>query len=133
MAKDCVDHAATLAQLDERPCVTRELAIHGASGEGEAELKGLIDVNPSLGIPLHDKLPITPAHVVLAARGEMARTIDDVLARRTRALVLNARAATEMAPTVADILAGELGRNPKWVDEQLASFNQLARTYLLQN
>src|SRR4051812_35225258 len=96
MAKDCVDHAATLAQLDERPCVTRELPIHGANGEGDAELRTLLDADASLGQSLHDKLSITGAHVVLAVRNEMARTVDDVLARRTRALFLNARAAIEM-------------------------------------
>ena len=59
--------------------------------------------------PLHAQLPYTGAEVVWAARHEMARTVEDVLARRTRALFLNARAAAAMAPEVARLMAGELG------------------------
>ena len=64
---------------------------------------------PSLAAPLHAQLPYTGAEVVWAARHEMARTVEDVLARRTRALFLNARAAEAMAPEVARLMGGELG------------------------
>jgi glycerol-3-phosphate dehydrogenase len=62
---------------------------------------------------------------------EMARTVDDILSRRTRALFLNARAALAMAPTVAKRMAGELGKGQDWIDQQLVEFNQLAAKYLL--
>jgi len=61
----------------------------------------------------------------------MARTVDDILSRRTRALFLNARAAIEMAPAVAKLMAGELGKGQDWIDQQLDEFNQIAAKYLL--
>jgi glycerol-3-phosphate dehydrogenase len=142
MAEDCVDHAAVLARLDERPCVTRELKIHGAaasSDEGplgvygsDAEpLSELVRERPELGESLHDALPIVAAQVVWAARHEMARSVDDVLARRTRALCLNARAALAMAPAVARLLARELGRDEAWQGRQLEEFGRIAARYLL--
>ncbi|HSV14556.1 MAG TPA: glycerol-3-phosphate dehydrogenase/oxidase, partial [Tepidisphaeraceae bacterium] len=126
MAKDCVDHAATLAQLEERPCLTRDLQIHGADGEGDAELKKLIEGDPTLADALSAQLSITAAHVVLSARSEMARTVDDVLARRTRALFLNAKAAVDMAPIVARLLGRELSRDQAWIDRQIGDFTHLA-------
>ena len=64
-------------------------------------------------------------------RHEMARTLEDVLARRTRALFLNAQAALRMAPRVADLMAGELGRDAAWISRQLAAFGETAKGYLL--
>ena len=68
--------------------------------------------------------------MIWAARHELARTVEDVLARRTRALFLNARAAIAMAPRVASLLAAELGRDAAWQSEQVRSFSDLARRYL---
>jgi glycerol-3-phosphate dehydrogenase len=63
----------------------------------------------------------------------MARTVEDVLARRTRALFLNARAAVEMAPSVVDLMAPELDWNEEARQQQLAAFSAIARNYILQN
>ena len=76
-------------------------------------------------------MPIIAAEVIWAVRHETARTVDDVLARRTRALFLNARAALVMAPEVAALMAQELGMGKPWIDQQLSEFNQLAQKYLL--
>jgi len=76
-------------------------------------------------------LPYTGAEVVWAARHEMARSVEDALSRRTRALYLNARAAAEMAPEAARLLARELGRDAAWADAQVAVFRELARAHLL--
>jgi glycerol-3-phosphate dehydrogenase len=86
----------------------------------------------SLGMaePLHAALPYTGAEVVWAARHEMARTLEDVLARRTRALFLNARAAIEMAPAVAHLCARELERSSRWETGQVQAFTETARNYL---
>jgi glycerol-3-phosphate dehydrogenase len=86
---------------------------------------------PPLGEPLHPQLPYTGAEVVWAAREEMARTVEDVLARRTRALFLNARAAEAMAPGVAQLMAGELGWSESRAASEVASFSALARGYRL--
>jgi glycerol-3-phosphate dehydrogenase len=69
---------------------------------------------------------------VWAAREEMARSVEDVLARRIRALFLNAKAAIQMAPRVARILAAELGRDQRWQENQIQQFEEVARGYLVQ-
>jgi glycerol-3-phosphate dehydrogenase len=144
MAEDCVDHAATLARLTERPCVTRTLNVHGfhrqASNFGALSVYGadalliqdLIRAEPPLGAPLHSSLPYCGAEVVWAARVEMARTVEDVLARRTRALFLNARAAIEMAPETARLLARELEHDEAWQKHQISAFRALAEGYLVK-
>ena len=143
MAEDCVDQAATLAQLPEQPCVTRNLHIHGFHGEAKQfgplahygsdayEIRKLIANDPNLGAPLHLRLPYVKAEVIWAARHEMARTIEDVLARRTRALFLDARAAAEMAQPVADLMALELGWSEVFKTKQIAAFRSLASNYIL--
>jgi glycerol-3-phosphate dehydrogenase len=143
MAEDCVDHAAVLAHLEDRPCVTRELPIHGHDAEAErfgalavygsdAEgLRALMAERPELAEPLHGALPVNGAQVVWAARHEMARTVDDVLARRTRALCLDTAAAVAMAPAAARLLAGELGRDERWARGQVEEFGRIARGYVV--
>ena len=141
MAEDCVNQAATLARLPDKPCVTYNLNIHGyhQSAEKFGHLKVYGSDAPAIrdlmesegtGAPLHAALPYTPAEVAWAAREEMAETVEDVLARRTRALFLNARAAVEMAPEVASIMAREMGRPAAWADEQVRAFKEVARNYL---
>ncbi len=142
MAEDTVDQAATLAGLDDRPCVTRGLRIHGyhAHAERFAELehygsdapalRELIDEKPAWQQIIHPAFDTRAGQVVWAARHEMARTVEDVLSRRTRALLLDARAAIEAAPGVADLLAEELRRDTAWADQQVRAFNALAATYL---
>jgi glycerol-3-phosphate dehydrogenase len=141
MAEDCVNHAITLGRLDDAPCVTRSLHLHGyhenpdelgnlwVYGADAAEIKAIAANDPKLLLPLHADLTYCAAEIVWAVRKEMARTIEDVLARRTRALFLNAAAAIELAPTVARIMASELGYGESWVKGQLAAFYALAANY----
>jgi glycerol-3-phosphate dehydrogenase len=143
MAEDCVDHAATLAGLEEQPCRTRKLNIHGyhqhADQFGELRYYGsaavgiqeLMNADRSLERRLHPALPVTAAQIVWAARHEMARTVDDALARRTRSLFLDARAALAMAPETARLLAGELGRDEDWQTLQIQEFSKIASHYLV--
>jgi glycerol-3-phosphate dehydrogenase len=91
-----------------------------------------MDAEPVLASQLHTALPYTGAEVVWAARSEMARTVEDVLARRTRALFLNAKAAMDMAPRVAALLARELKRDATWIDSQVRSFEELAANYTVR-
>jgi glycerol-3-phosphate dehydrogenase len=104
MAEDCVDRAASLAGLPRRGCVTRDLPIHRWTDEQPPLLR--------------------------AVRDEMARTVEDVLARRTRTLFLDARAAIAQAPEAARVLARELGRDSAWEAAQIAAFEKVARGYL---
>lgn len=144
MAKDCLEHAIVLARLEDRFCLTEHLPIHGSHGTaistGPLEVYGtdaeliaeLTRKEPGLGRRLHPALEINGAQVVWAARHEMARTLDDVLARRTRALFLNAQAALEMAPEVARLMAAELGRDQAWQKNQLRDFAAIAAGFLVK-
>jgi glycerol-3-phosphate dehydrogenase len=120
MAELCVDQAIRVADLPNRDCATRDLAIR------EPETAGG-------GPPLHPTLPYTEADVLRSVRHEMARTIEDVLGRRTRALFLRAAAALAMAPRVASIMAPELGWDANRIQSELARFQCIANTYILDN
>jgi glycerol-3-phosphate dehydrogenase len=144
MAEDGVNQAVTLAHLPERPCVTRDLPIHGHHtkaarfgplapfGSDAPKIHRLIEANRSLGAPLHPALPYCGAEVVWAVREEMARTVEDVLARRTRALFLNARAAIAMAPRVAELMAKELGLEAAWCSKAIREFESVAAGCLVK-
>jgi glycerol-3-phosphate dehydrogenase len=141
MAEECVDQVAVLAQLPRRPCPTRDLRLHGYLKDAEAnghlsvygsdaiKIQDLMKADARLTAPLHSALPYTGAEVAWAVRSEMARTVADVLARRTRALFLNARAAIEMAPRVAKIMTTEMRQNEEWEAEQVKEFSQIAQGY----
>jgi glycerol-3-phosphate dehydrogenase len=145
MAEDCVDHAITLGRLRDEPCITKNLRIHGYFEPAEAEgvdplqvygadaeaIRSLVKEQPDLAEPLHPDLPYIAAEVVWAAKAEMARSVEDVLARRTRALFLNARAAVAMAEPVSQLLATESGRDRAWAAEQVAAFRELAQQYMV--
>lgn len=139
MAEDTVDFAIRNGMLKVAPCVTRTLKIHGAAIEGgeygsdEAEVEALIAAEPDLAKSIDAALPYTWGQVVYAVRSEMARTVDDVLARRTRTLLLDAQAAVRCAPEVAALMARELGRDVAWEQAQMREFRDLARScYLLR-
>jgi glycerol-3-phosphate dehydrogenase len=144
MAEDCVDHAITLGKLDESPCVTVGTHIHGyhehpeqlgnlaVYGADAAGVLALAEKNPALAQTLHPNLPYIAAEIVWAARHEMSRSLDDALSRRTRALLLDARAAVAIAPAVAQLLAAELGKDTSWIADQIQSFNSMAAQYIPQ-
>ena len=141
MAEHAVDQAADFARLAERPCTTRTLNVHAFHSNAERfgalrvygadaiGIQELMNATPSLAATLHPDLPYTGAEVVWAARHEMARTIEDVLARRTRALFLNARAAEAMAPAVARLMATELDWDEARQSAEVTAFSALAAGY----
>ncbi|MCA9750656.1 MAG: FAD-dependent oxidoreductase, partial [Gemmatimonadetes bacterium] len=139
MAEDTVDQAILVGDLNPERSPTDRLPLHGAPGP-EAPLPpgphgtdtAALDAicQGSLADPIHPGLPYRLGEVLWAARFEMARTVEDVLARRTRALLLDAQAAQEAAPAVAAVLAGELKRDARWAEEQVRAFEDLARGYL---
>jgi glycerol-3-phosphate dehydrogenase len=144
MAEDCVDHAITLGRLREESCVTKTLKIHGyrkhiddlgslwVYGSDADAIRDIAARNPKMNTPLHPSLPYIGAEVVWATRQEMARTVEDILSRRTRALLLDAQAAMEMAMPVARIMAEELHYGEDWISRQVAEFQVLASQYSLR-
>jgi glycerol-3-phosphate dehydrogenase len=144
MAEDTVNQAIELARVPEKPCVTRTLNIHGfhthaerfgalsVYGSEALGIQDLVRIDPSLSTRLDAALPYTQAEVVWGTRIEMARTVEDVLARRCRALFLNAASASRMAPAVAQIMARELGRDQAWQRDQIAAFRSLADQYRVE-
>jgi glycerol-3-phosphate dehydrogenase len=145
MAQDIVDQAEIVAGMKHRPCTTEHLAIHGATtdeppaglhpqfrvyGSEAKEVEKLIQQNPEWARPIIEGLPYLRAEVVFAVRREMARTVEDVLARRTRALLVGARLSIEAAPAVAEIMAAELGFDEGWQASVVEQFEQTAQGYL---
>jgi glycerol-3-phosphate dehydrogenase len=143
MAEDTVDAVAAVADLPERPCRTRTLRIHGYDlqsarhgplavyGSDAPRLQKLISEDPRGGERLHPAFDVCAAQVVWAVREEMARSVADVLARRTRILLLDTRASLELAPRVAALMAAELSRDAVWVAEQVRAFRELAEPLLI--
>lgn len=146
MAEDTLDFAIKQGLLMTKKCVSKGIKLRGApapngeQGKDSAKhlarygtdaraVRALTEHNPELGAKLDPALPFTLAEVVYAVREEMARTVEDVLSRRTRALLLDARAAQRAAPQVARVMAQELGKEDAWIQEQTASFDALARTF----
>ncbi len=142
MAEDAVNQAALIAGLPEGECRTRKLRIHGwlknmdpqdplgAYGSDAVFIRRIIDADPTMGETLHDNLPYVKAEIVWAVHHEMALTLEDVLARRTRCLILDAAASMAVAEDSARLMARELGRGTDWVHAQVSEFNALARGYL---
>jgi len=143
MAQDTIDQAAMVAGLNMKECVTENLRIHGwlknvdksdplhPYGSDRVAIRKIISAQPELGEPLHERLPYLKAEVVWAVREEMAMTVEDVLSRRTRALLLDAKASVEMAPEVAALMAGENGHDKTWQEQQVAEYEKIAVSYIL--
>lgn len=142
MGEDTINKAIAVGNLKPCPPATKHLAIHGSIqiantsnhlyvyGSDQPDLLQLVNENPAWAQKIIDGMPFTQAEVIWGARYEMARTVEDILARRVRALFLDARAAIQMAPKVAQLLAAELGKNEAWQQAQVTIFTTLALGYL---
>lgn len=142
MGAHAVDSAAEAGALAKRPSRTEDLRLHGFTtalapapldvyGADAPDVQTLSHESPGWDAPLHPRLPYLAGEVTWAARHELARTVEDVLSRRTRALLLDARASIEAAPAVARLLATELGHDDAWATAQTAAYESLAQGYLL--
>ncbi len=141
MAEDTIDQAIEVAQLNYKPPVTENLRLHGATtnkiendhfafyGSDAGKVEQLCN-DESMNKVLHPKFKIREGEVIWSIRNEMARTVEDFLARRSRTLFLDAKASIDMAPKVAKLMAKELKKNRKWVKEQIELFNEVAKGYL---
>ena len=144
MAQDIINRAARQAQLDAKPSVTKTLRIHGYHENAEefghlknygADAPAVQEVLRENSIyieRLHPNMTPVAGEVIWAVRYEMARTVEDFLSRRTRCLLLDAKASMEMAPKVAELMAGELGKDDIWKQTQLKIYQKLAEGYLMR-
>jgi len=145
MAEDTINKATQIAKLDERSSVTEELKLHGYTQESDDEdpyqlygsdaraLHNIADKMESGDQLLHQKLPYYPAQIVWAIRKEQARTVEDVLARRTRSLLLDTRASMELAHSVSKIIANELDYDKEWIAKQVDAYKKLAKKYIVSS
>jgi glycerol-3-phosphate dehydrogenase len=143
MGEDAVNRVAELANLPRSRSRTANMKLHGWASDLDAEndwervygsdlpkVRALADGREELLELIDPDLPFRKVEIVWAAREEMARSVEDVLARRTRALFLHAQASVAAAPVVAKLLAKELHKDERWQEEQLAQYNKLASQYL---
>jgi glycerol-3-phosphate dehydrogenase len=145
MAQDTLDIIMKKGMLEKRPCNTHYLPVYGAVenhqetdrfhiyGVHAPDIKAMFHLYPGFEKPLHPHLPYTKAEIIWICRNEMPRKVEDILARRTRALLLDARASIEMAPEIASIMAVELGFNQEWEKAQVLAYNALAENYQTPN
>lgn len=144
MGQDAIDHAAIVAGLSPRESRTEKLRLHGwlkhahevtgrlsQYGSDAPAVERIMAAHSGLAEVIHPACDITGAEVIWAVREEMARTVEDFLARRSRLLLLDARVSAEAATRVAALMAAELGRSSDWEGEQVATYRQLASEYIL--
>ena len=142
MAEETIDQAIEIAQLENYPSVSENLQIHGyhnhshkfgnlaVYGSDALEIENMVKKNAGLGGKLSDGITL-PAEVIWAVKNEMARTVEDFLARRRRTLFLDARTAMDMAPVVAKLMDSELKKGRRWQKAQVESFRKTAENYLV--
>jgi glycerol-3-phosphate dehydrogenase len=142
MAEDVINTAIKKFELENKLCVTTTLSIHGSKedtdfttalyyyGSDQRSIELLIKEDKTLGELIHPKLPYIKAEIIYAVQNEMCMTVEDALARRTRALLLDAKAAIESAPIVAALMLKEMKKNESWINEQIEAFNNVAKNYL---
>ena len=144
MAEDTVDQAMLIGQLKVSPCTTHNLPIFGYDeslnltedtlavyGIEKQALLDLEDEIPVYGGLISESLPLKASQVIWAVRHEMARTLEDMLARRVRGLFLDVNESLRIAPQVAQIMASELNESTDWIVNQLTEFKAIAKHYQL--
>ena len=141
MAEETIDTAIKAGFLGKAKCITANLKLSSLNtdnpserlhiyGDHAEEIKTMISENPESGKPLDPKLPYTRAEILWICRNEMPLRVEDVLARRTRSLFLNALASAGIASEVAGLMAKEFGFDQNWQKEQVESYYELVKNYL---
>lgn len=140
MGEDAVDHAVVVAALPPRKCQTEHLPIYGF--ELASNWEDPLHVYGTKRHKLHRRIakgneqsisplfPMYPAMIRWAVRKEMAMTLEDMLARRTRAVLFNAAEARRIAPEVARLMAHYLGEDEQWIEREVSAFEQFSAPYL---
>ncbi len=140
MADEVVDNAVFVAKLKPHACITKQLSIGSKDkgndhlsiyGNNAQHIRQMMMDNSSLKRILHSSFSYTQAEVEWFVQNEMAMTVEDVLARRTRMLFLDAQAAIESAPVVAEIMATIFKKDKQWIQQQITTFTEIAKHYCL--
>jgi glycerol-3-phosphate dehydrogenase len=140
MAEETINRGIKAGIIENKKCITRNFSFYTNGkplesdrlriyGNQASEIERMIREQPVLGEFIHKKLPYTKAEIVWICRNEMPGTLEDMLARRTRALFLDARASAEAGPVVAELMAKELGFSNSWQDSEISWFNNLVINY----
>jgi glycerol-3-phosphate dehydrogenase len=140
-AEETIDRGIKAGLLEKAKSITSKLKLTTLTpnnsserlyiyGDHSIDIEKLISENPELGIPLDPRLPYTKAEIIWICRNEMPFRLEDIMARRTRSLFLNARASAEIAPEVAELMANEFGYDQNWQKEQIESYNKLVKNYI---
>jgi glycerol-3-phosphate dehydrogenase len=141
MAEEAIDKGIKAGILEKRKCVTSNFSFYRNDqvlkngrlkiyGDRAGEIELLIDGKPELGKTIDPRLPYTRAELMWICRNEMPLTIEDILARRTRALFLDTKASLDIAPEVAGLMADEIGFGKAWQEKQLEDYNRLVSNYM---
>jgi glycerol-3-phosphate dehydrogenase len=141
MAEETIDRAIKAGIMEKKKCLTRKFGFYSNNkhlksdrlkiyGDQADEIEKIINDYPDLGDLIHPGLPYTRAEIIWMCRNEMPLTVEDMLARRTRALFLDARVSREAGPVVAELMAKELGFNKSWQETEILKYNELVINYL---
>ena len=141
MAEETIDKAIKAGILEKRRCITGNFSFYSNGkplesdrlkiyGNQASEIEKMIREQPGLGELIHVRLPYTKAEILWICRNEMPLTLEDILARRTRALFLDARASAEVCPVVADLMAKEFGLSKQWQESEISKYNNLIINYI---
>ena len=141
MAEETIDKAINAGIIEKKRCVTADFSFYSNNkplkyerlkiyGNQAAEIEEMIAQQPALGELIDERLPYTQAEIIWICRNEMPRTLEDMMARRTRSLFLDARASKDAGPGVACIMADELGFNQDWKTKQILDYNRLIDNYI---
>lgn len=141
MAEDLINTVQSVGGLPERTCTTQNLPIYGYDYNSDwtdplhvygTDIEKIKSLSRNGNSSLSDEIHLTSNQIRWAVQEEMAQTVEDVLARRTRALFLNARESHRLAPEVATIMAKEMKKNNAWINNEIQHFQELSLRYQLQ-
>jgi glycerol-3-phosphate dehydrogenase len=141
MAEETIDKAIRSGILERKPCSTKDFRFYSGNGDsnierlkiygsGSGEIEKLINEYPETGDLIDNRLPYTKAEIIWICRNEMPVKLEDILARRSRAIFLDARASLDVAPVVAEIMANEAVTGSVWIEKELDDYRNLVSKYL---
>lgn len=142
MAKDALNNAVFVAKLPVVKCATRNLRLHGYPpiveygqplsqyGSDASQILDIMQKEIAMSEHIHPDYPFTKAELEWCVKNEMAMQVEDILARRSRMLFVNAPAAIASSEKTARLMAAVLNHDEKWVEQQVIAFQELAKGYL---